>query len=84
MRKYNSHYKDSVFVDLFSNDKTAKDSFLALYNVLYATHYHSTDILKNIRLKALPCFHGIAKKASIANRFYSFTLFRFVFSDSEK
>ena len=51
MRKYNRRYKDSVFVDLFSNDRTAKDNFLALYNALYATNYQSTDILKNIRLK---------------------------------
>ena len=51
MRKYNRHYKDSVFVDLFSNDRTAKDNFLALYNALYNTNYQSTAILKNIRLK---------------------------------
>ena len=51
MRKYNRHYKDSVFVDLFSSDRTAKDNFLALYNALYNTNYQSTAILKNIRLK---------------------------------
>ena len=51
MRKYNRRYKDSVFVDLFSNDRTAKDNFLALYNALYNTNYQSTDILKNMRLK---------------------------------
>ena len=51
MRKYNRHYKDSVFVDLFSSDRTAKDNFLALYNALYNTNYQSTDIFKNMRLK---------------------------------
>ena len=51
MRKYNRRYKDSVFVDLFSNDRTAKDNFLALYNALYNTNYQSTAILKNIRFK---------------------------------
>ena len=51
MRKHNRHYKDSVFVDLFSSDRTAKDNFLALYNALYNTNYQSTAILKNIRLK---------------------------------
>ena len=51
MRKYNRRYKDSVFVDLSSNDRTAKDNFLALYNALYNTNYQSTDILKNMRLK---------------------------------
>ncbi|MFC2616118.1 MAG: Rpn family recombination-promoting nuclease/putative transposase, partial [Treponema sp.] len=34
-----------------SNDRTAKDNFLALYNALYNTNYQSTDILKNMRLK---------------------------------
>ena len=51
MRKHNRQYKDSVFVDFFSEDKTAKENFLALYNALHATNYCSTDILKNIRLK---------------------------------
>ena len=51
MRKHNRHYKDSVFVDLFSSDRTAKDNFLALYNALYNTYYQSTAILQNIRLK---------------------------------
>lgn len=51
MRKHNSHYKDSVFVDLFSSDRTAKDNFLALYNALHNTNYQSTAILQNIRLK---------------------------------
>ena len=51
MRKHNRHYKDSVFVDLFSSDRTAKDNFLALYNALHNTNYQSTAILQNIRLK---------------------------------
>ena len=51
MRKHNRHHKDSVFVDLFSSDRTAKDNFLALYNALYNTNYQSTAILQNIRLK---------------------------------
>ena len=51
MKKNNRRYKDSVFVDLFSEDKTAKANFLALYNALHGTDYQSTAILKNIRLK---------------------------------
>ena len=51
MKKHNRRYKDSVFVDLFSTDKTAKANFLALYNALHGTDYQSTAILKNIRLK---------------------------------
>ena len=51
MKKHNRRYKDSVFVDLFSEDKYAKNNFLVLYNALHDTDYRSTDILKNIRLK---------------------------------
>ena len=51
MKKHNRRYKDSVFVDLFSEDRNAKSNFLALYNVLHHTNYQSTAILKNIRLK---------------------------------
>ena len=51
MKKRNRRYKDSVFVDLFSTDKTAKANFLSLYNALHGTDYQSTTILKNIRLK---------------------------------
>ena len=51
MKKHNRRYKDSVFVDLFSEDRTAKANFLALYNALHGTDYQSTAILKNIRLK---------------------------------
>ena len=51
MRNHNRRYKDSVFVDLFSEDITAKDNFLSLYNALHGTDYHSTGILKKLRLK---------------------------------
>ncbi|MFC1239579.1 Rpn family recombination-promoting nuclease/putative transposase [Treponema vincentii] len=51
MEKHNRRYKDSVFVDFFSEDKTAKTNFLSLYNALHGTDYQSTAILKNIRLK---------------------------------
>ena len=51
LKKHNRRYKDSVFVDFFSEDRTAKANFLALYNALHGTDYQSTAILKNIRLK---------------------------------
>ena len=51
MKNHNRRYKDSVFVDFFSEDKTAKANFLSLYNALHGTSYQSTAILKNIRLK---------------------------------
>ena len=34
----NRNYKDSVFVDLFAHDKTAKDNFVSLYNALHGTN----------------------------------------------
>ena len=46
----NRNYKDSVFVDLFSEDEKACENFLSLYNALYDTHLNATDELKNIRL----------------------------------
>ena len=51
MKQHNRRYKGSVFVDFFSEDKTAKANFLSLYNALHNTYYESTTILKNIRLK---------------------------------
>ena len=51
MKQHNRRYKDSVFVDFFSEDRTAKANFLSLYNALHGTDYQSTAILKNIRLK---------------------------------
>ena len=34
----NRKYKDSVFVDLFAHDITAKDNFISLYNALHGTN----------------------------------------------
>jgi len=45
MKKHNRRYKDSVFVDLFGEDKNAKENFLSLYNALHDTHLDgSTEI----------------------------------------
>ena len=46
----NRKYKDSVFVDLFSEDEKAKENFLSLYNALYGTELKDTKQLKNVRL----------------------------------
>ena len=35
MTTSNRKYKDSVFVDLFSEDEKAKENFLSLYNALH-------------------------------------------------
>ena len=36
--KTNRNYKDSVFVDLFARDITAKENFISLYNALHGTN----------------------------------------------
>ena len=51
MRKHNRRYKDSVFVDLFGEDKDAKKNFLSLYNALHDTHLDSSTELKPLRLE---------------------------------
>ena len=50
MIKNKRNYKDSVFVDLFSEDEKAKENFLSLYNALHNTALKDTEQLKNIRL----------------------------------
>ena len=50
MSTSNRKYKDSVFVDLFSEDEKAKENFLSLYNALHGTELKDTAALKNIRL----------------------------------
>ena len=51
MKKHNRRYKDSVFVDLFGEDKDAKENFLSLYNALHGTHLDSSTELKPLRLE---------------------------------
>ena len=50
MSTANRKYKDSVFVDLFSEDERAKENFLSLYNALHGTKLTAIEHLKNIRL----------------------------------
>ena len=50
MSTSNRTYKDSVFVDLFSEDEKAKENFLSLYNALHGTKLTATAQLKNVRL----------------------------------
>ena len=44
--KANRNYKDSVFVDLFARDITAKENFISLYNALHGTNLDvkTTDV----------------------------------------
>ena len=46
----NRKYKDSVFVDLFSEDEKAKENFLSLYNALHNTNLQLSCPVENIRL----------------------------------
>ena len=43
MSTSNRKYKDSVFVDLFSEDEKAKENFLSLYNALHGTKLTATS-----------------------------------------
>ena len=42
----NRNYKDSVFVDLFARDITAKENFVSLYNALHEINldYKTTEV----------------------------------------
>ena len=40
--KTRRNYKDSVFVDLFAHDITAKENFISLYNALHGTNLDAT------------------------------------------
>ena len=51
MTKHNRRYKDSVFVDLFGEDKNAKGNFLSLYNALHGTHLDGSAELTPLRLE---------------------------------
>ena len=51
MSNLNRKYKDSVFVDLFSEDEKAKENFLSLYNALHGTHLPLSSPVENIRLE---------------------------------
>ena len=50
MSNLNRKYKDSVFVDLFSEDEKAKENFLSLYNALHGTNLKDREQLKTVRL----------------------------------
>ena len=50
MSTSNRKYKDSVFVDLFSEDEKAKENFLSLYNALHGTNLQLSCPVENIRL----------------------------------
>ena len=51
MSTANRKYKDSVFVDLFSEDEKAKENFLSLYNALHGTNLDASTELRPLKLE---------------------------------
>lgn len=51
MEKENREHKDSLFVDLFYQDVTAKRNLLSLYNALHDTDYQDEDIVYKIKIE---------------------------------
>ena len=50
MEKENREHKDSVFVDLFYQDETAKKNLLSLYNALHDTNYEDESIIRKVKV----------------------------------
>ena len=51
MEKENREHKDSVFVDLFYQDETAKKNLLSLYNALHDTEYQDEDVIRKVKIE---------------------------------
>lgn len=51
MAKENREHKDSVFIDLFYTDETARKNLLELYNALYDTDYTDPEVIQYIGLE---------------------------------
>lgn len=54
MGKENREHKDSVFVDLFYEDETAKKNLLSLYNALHDTEYQDEEMIRKVRIGDVP------------------------------
>ena len=51
MEKGNRGHKDSVFVDLFYEDETAKENLLSLYNALHGTDFQDESLIRKVRVE---------------------------------
>lgn len=51
MEKENREHKDSVFVDLFYQDETAKKNLLSLYNALHDTKYQDENVIRKVKIE---------------------------------
>ena len=50
MEKENREHKDSLLVDLFYQDETAKKNLLSLYNALHDTNYEDETIIRKVKI----------------------------------
>ena len=50
MEKEKREHKDSLFVDLFYQDETAKKNLLSLYNALHDTNYKDETIIRKVKI----------------------------------
>ncbi len=48
--KENREHKDSVFVDLFYSDETAKKNLLSLYNALHDTNLQDEKLIRKVKI----------------------------------
>lgn len=51
MEKENREHKDSLFVDLFYQDETAKKNLLSLYNALHDTEYQDENVIRKVKIE---------------------------------
>ena len=51
MEKENREYKDSLFVDLFYQDETAKKNLLSVYNALHDTEYQDENVIRKMKIE---------------------------------
>lgn len=49
--KENKQHKDSVFVDLFFTDETAKKNLLSLYNALHDTDFQDENLIHRMKIE---------------------------------
>lgn len=73
--KVNKKYKNSVFVDLFYEDETAKDNELELYNALFGTNYTLEEVeIEKIRVDGV-IYMGLKNDVSfnVGNRVLVFS-----------
>ena len=46
----NRGHKNSLFIDLFYQDETAKKNLLSLYNALHDTEYQDENVIRKVKM----------------------------------